>query len=88
MPGKVLSQQQIQAIQAQAQKLSALRNLQHPETLLQMAANHNPMIGNVMQFSKANGMSYDDMTVMALQQQGYDVQAVHKQLLDAGIISA
>lgn len=41
-----------------------------------------------MQFSKANGMSYDDMTVMALQQQGYDVQAVHKQLLDAGIISA
>lgn len=41
-----------------------------------------------MQFSKANDMSYDDMTVMALQQQGYDVQAVHKQLLDAGIISA
>ena len=88
MPGKVLSQQQIQIMQAQAKKLSVLQNLQHPETLLQMAANQNPLIANVMNYSKTNGMSYDAMTEMVLQQQGYDVPAVRQQLIDAGIICA
>ena len=53
-----------------------------------MAANQNPLIANVMNYSKTNGMSYDAMTEMVLQQQGYDVPAVRQQLIDAGIICA
>ena len=86
MAGKTLTNQQIQAIQAQTQKLSALKNLQHPETLLQMAANSNPLVSNIMSLGNKNGMDFDAMTEMFLKQNGYDTQAVHQQLVDAGVL--
>lgn len=86
MPGKILSPQQLQALQAQAQKLQLLRNLQHPETLLQMAAKQNPLLASVMAFGDQRGMSFDAMTEYFLQQNGFDVQAVHQQLAEIGLV--
>lgn len=51
-----------------------------------MAAKQNPLLSGLMTFGNQNGMSFDAMTEYFLQQNGFDVQAVHKQLAEIGLV--
>jgi hypothetical protein len=59
-------------LQSVKQLVSAIKNTENPNAILQAAANQNPQIAQVMSMVNGSGMNAKQLFMMAAQQRGVD----------------